>query len=144
MLRMDERLSGDVMVLDLRGKVQAGGTDTILRDKINSLVQLGYRKLLLNLDGVTAVDSQGFGVFVMARGTLAAVRGHIALMNAANRVLSLLVITGLLTHLRVFDSEEEALRWFSTVAEGRVEGTGRPGTQTPAVAGRASEPAQAQ
>ena len=140
MLRMNERLRGDVMVLDIRGSIQAGGTGRMLGDKINSLVQRGYRKLLFNLDGVTAVDSQGFGVFLMARGTVALVRGHIALMRVTKPVSSLLAITC----FPVFDSEEQALVWFSTVPEGQVEVAGRPGRQAPAVAGSVSDQMQAQ
>ena len=144
MLRISERLLGDVMILDLKGEVQAGGTERMLEDRIDSLVQWGYRKFLLNLDRVTALDSQGFGVFLMARSTVDAVHGHIVLTNATHHFLGLLEITGLLTHFQVFDSEQQALGWFSTAVDGEVEVADQRGRQAPAVAANISARMQAQ
>ncbi len=143
MLRIDERLSDGVMVLDLRGTVQVGGTDAMLRDKLNSVVQQGYRKLLVNMRRVTLVDSAGLGVFVMARGTVASVHGHIALMNVTNRFSRLLVVAGLVSRFEVFQTEASALRWFSTMDTSQPEVFARPAMRSPSVTGDATQHMQA-
>ena len=43
-----ERNVGDVVVLDLKGKITLGEGDELLKDKVNSLVNQGRRKILLN------------------------------------------------------------------------------------------------
>jgi hypothetical protein len=42
-------LAGDVTILDLKGKMTLGEGDEMLKDKINSLIHQGHKKLLLNL-----------------------------------------------------------------------------------------------
>ena len=51
-MQIEERSAGDVTVLDLKGKMTLGEGDELLKDKINSLVQQGRRKVVLNLEGV--------------------------------------------------------------------------------------------
>ena len=42
-MQIEERSAGDVIVLDLKGKMTLGEGDELLKDKINSLVQQGRR-----------------------------------------------------------------------------------------------------
>ena len=48
-----ERTVNDVTVLDLKGKMTLGEGDELLKDKINSLLAAGKKKLLLNLEEET-------------------------------------------------------------------------------------------
>jgi anti-anti-sigma factor len=57
-------VAGDVIVLDLKGKMTLGEGDELLKDKINSLVQQGRRKVILNLEDVPYIDSAGLGEIV--------------------------------------------------------------------------------
>ena len=50
MMQIEERPSGDVMILDLKGKLTIGEGDELLKDKINSLIQQGHRKLITVFD----------------------------------------------------------------------------------------------
>ena len=45
-MQIEERAVGDVMVLDLKGKVTLGEGDELLKDKVNSLVNQGHRKIV--------------------------------------------------------------------------------------------------
>ena len=40
------------MVLDLKGKITLGEGDELLKDKVNSLVNQGHKKIVLNLADV--------------------------------------------------------------------------------------------
>ena len=44
---IEERVIGDITVLDLKGKMTLGEGDELLKDKINSLIHQGQKKLLL-------------------------------------------------------------------------------------------------
>ena len=48
-MQIEERAVGDVMVLDLKGRVTLGEGDELLKDKVNSLVNQGQKKIVLNL-----------------------------------------------------------------------------------------------
>ena len=55
-MQIVERSVGDVTVLDLKGRLVLGDGDDLFRDTVNQLVQLGKRKIVLNLDEVTTVE----------------------------------------------------------------------------------------
>ena len=109
MLNIGMRPTKEVMILDLKGKLRAGGADELLTDKVNSLLHQGFRKILINLEFVTSVDSAGFGALTGVQHAVTDAGGQIGLLNVTTRLQSLIIITGLLTHFRLFDSEPEAL-----------------------------------
>jgi anti-sigma B factor antagonist len=116
-LNIDERVSGDVMVLDLKGRVTQGEGDELLKDKVNSLVNQGYKKILLNLADVPYIDSAGLGEIVRTYTTVSRQGGSLKLVNLTKRITDLLAITKLLTVFETFDSETDALRSFSASAK---------------------------
>ena len=114
MLQIEERVVGEVTILDLKGKIVINEGDEALRDKINSLVNQGQEKILLNLAGVAYVDSAGLGEIVRTFTTVSARGGNLKLVHLTKRITDLLSITKLLTVFETFDSETEAVRSFST------------------------------
>jgi anti-sigma B factor antagonist len=113
-MQIDERQNGDVMILDLKGKLTLGDGDELLKDKVNSLIQQGYRKLLLNLEGVPYVDSAGLGEIVRTYTTVSRQGGKLKLLNLTKRIEDLLSITKLLTVFETFETEQEAVKSFSS------------------------------
>jgi anti-sigma B factor antagonist len=109
---IEERVIGDVTVLDLKGKMTLGEGDELLKDKINSLIHQGQKKLLLNLEGVPYIDSAGLGEIVRTYTTVSRQGGNLKLVNLTKRITDLLSITKLLTVFETFDSEPEALKSF--------------------------------
>ena len=105
-----ERTVSDVTVLDLKGKMTLGEGDELLKDKINSLLAAGKKKLLLNLEGVPYIDSAGLGEVVRTYTTVSRQGGSLKLLNLTKRIEDLLSITKLLTVFDTFDSEQEAVK----------------------------------
>ena len=60
-MQIEERTVGDVMVLDVKGRITLGEGDEILKDKVNSLLNQGQKKIVLNLAEVPYIDSAGPG-----------------------------------------------------------------------------------
>ena len=112
-MQITERSIGDVMILDLKGKITLGAGDELLKDKVNSLVNQGHKKLLLNLAEVPYLDSAGLGEVVRAYTTVSRQGGSLKLLNLTKRITDLLSITKLLTVFETFESDEEAVRSFS-------------------------------
>ncbi len=105
-----ERTVSDVTVLDLKGKMTLGEGDEILKDKVNSLLNQGSRKLVLNLAEVPYIDSAGLGEVVRTYTTVSRQGGSLKLLNLTKRIEDLLSITKLLTVFDTFDSEAEAIK----------------------------------
>jgi anti-sigma B factor antagonist len=116
-MQITERALADVMILDLKGKITLGEGDELLKDKVNSLVNQGQRKIVLNLAGVPYLDSAGLGEVVRAYTTVSRQGGSLKLLNLTKRITDLLSITKLLTVFDTFDSEDEAVRSFSAAAK---------------------------
>jgi anti-sigma B factor antagonist len=105
-----ESTVSDVTVLDLKGKMTLGEGDELLKDKINSLLASGKKKLLLNLEAVPYIDSAGLGEVVRTYTTVSRQGGSLKLLNLTKRIEDLLSITKLLTVFDTFDSEAEAVK----------------------------------
>lgn len=109
-MEIAERNLGKVTVLDVSGKITLGDGDTILKDKLHSLLHQGRKDVLLNLGQVQYVDSAGLGAIVSAYTTMTREGGSLKLVSVTKRLQDLLTITKLLTVFETFDSEDEALR----------------------------------
>ena len=112
-MQITERLVGDVMILDLKGKITLGEGDELLKDKVNSIVSQNHRKVVLNLADVPYLDSAGLGEVVRAYTTVSRQGGNLKLLNLTKRITDLLSITKLLTVFETFEAEDEAVRSFS-------------------------------
>ena len=114
---IEERVVGDVTILDLKGKMTLGEGDELLKDKINSLIHQGQKKLLLNLESVPYIDSAGLGEIVRTYTTVSRQGGNLKLVNLTKRITDLLSITTLLTEFETFDSEADALNSYKASAQ---------------------------
>lgn len=112
-MQIAERSAGKVTVLDLSGQITFTQGDQQFKDKVNSLVHQGQKNILVNMAGVTHVDSAGLGELVAAFTTVSKTGGSMKLVNLTTRLRDLLAITKLLTVFDTFDSEQEALKQFN-------------------------------
>ena len=111
-LDVKERQAGDVTILDLSGSVRIGEGSIALRDAIRDLAGEGKKKLLLNLAGVSYVDSSGIGELIANYTTITRQGGQVKLLNLTDKIQDLLVITKLLTVFDAYDNEADALNSF--------------------------------
>ena len=109
-MTIEQRMVGSVVVLDLKGRLVLGEGDRLLKDKVNSLIFQGQRQIVLNLGGVSFMDSAGLGELVGVHATVTKAGGRIKVINLTKRVSDLLTITKVLTVFDVEDSEAEAVR----------------------------------
>ena len=109
-LNINERQAGDVTVLDLSGKITIGEGSVALRTAIRRLLEEGKKRILLNLAGVSYVDSSGIGELVSSYTAIGKEDGgQLKLLNLTQKIRDLLTITKLLTVFDVYENEAEAL-----------------------------------
>jgi len=113
-MEIAERQVGDVTILDLDGKMTLGEGDELLKDKVNSVVSQGRKQLVLNLAAVPYIDSAGLGEIVRTYTTVSRQGGSLKLLGLTKRIADLLSITKLLTVFETYDSEDDAVRSFTS------------------------------
>ena len=96
-MQIDERTVGDVLILDIKGRITLGEGDELLKDKVNSLLNQGQKKIILNLAEVPYIDSAGLGEIVRTYTTVSRQGGSLKLLSLTKRITDLLAITKLLT-----------------------------------------------
>jgi anti-sigma B factor antagonist len=109
-MEITKRHINDITVLDLKGKLTAGGGAELLRDTVASIVFQGERKVVLNLAGVPYMDSSGLGELVRCSLIVQREKGTIKLVNLTSKITDLLAITKLLTIFDTFDSEQACIK----------------------------------
>jgi anti-sigma B factor antagonist len=113
-MQLDERTIGDATIVKVTGDITlSSGNDVLLKDKLQSLLQQGRKKLVLDLAGVAYVDSGGLGQLVQCHVTATRHGGSLKLLNTTKRLSDLLVLTRLVTIFDSFEDEGAALKSFS-------------------------------
>lgn len=111
-MQIEERHVGNIVILDVYGKMTLGDGDQLLKDKLYSLVHRGHINILLNLAGVSYLDSAGIGQVVASFTTIRRAGGRLALVNLTKKIQDLLAIAKLLTVFDAYENEDHALRSF--------------------------------
>jgi len=111
-MKIASRKVGDVVILDLEGKILIGDGCQELRDAICAALDGGNNKILLNLSGVSYMDSTGLGEVIRNYKTVIDKGGKLKLLNLTSRIRDLMSMTKLLTVFEVFEAEQEALKSF--------------------------------
>jgi len=115
-MEADVRSAGDVIILDLKGRLVSGSGDQLLRDSMNELVAEGWKKILLNLSDVPSIDSAGIGELVASTKMAGRFGTHVKILRIGDRVRHVLAISRLLPLFEVYEDEHEALEKFAQIA----------------------------
>ena len=108
-----ENRSGNVVVLELAGRLSIGEGDGQLRDRLATLIAGGEKEILINMSGVTVLDSSGVGELVAARLAAAEAGSKIKLAELSPKVGDVLRITQLIGVFEIFDTVGEGTASFS-------------------------------
>ena len=99
----DPRSEGDALVLEPRGEIDAA-TAPDLKVALDRAADAGAREVVLDLSGVSFVDSRGLTVMVAAHERLAANGASLLTICADPFVRKLFEITGMSRALRIVDA----------------------------------------
>ncbi len=112
-LRIDTRESNGVTVLTLAGRVTLGDESSQMRSAIKDLIAQGKKRLVLDLESLSYIDSAGLGTLVAAYTSARSSGADIKLANITQKLDELLNITKLVTVFSVYASVDEAIKSFS-------------------------------
>jgi anti-sigma B factor antagonist len=124
-LTIEERHTGDVTVLVLTGQMLLDDGDLAFGKQISDLIEQGRAKIVLDLGGLTYIDSSGIGMIVFQQKALRKSGGDMKLLHLNRRAETLFGMLKLLIVFERFEDEAAAVQSFAWAA-GRNRGTDRP------------------
>lgn len=101
-----------ICVLELEGTITLGGGDMTMRDLIKGLLSQGKKSILVDLGGVSFMDSTGLGELVAAYTTARHQQATLKLVNLTKKIKDLLSITQLLAVFESYETMDEAVASF--------------------------------
>ncbi|HEX2061015.1 MAG TPA: STAS domain-containing protein [Thermoanaerobaculia bacterium] len=111
-MKATTRTVDGVEIIKLDGKITIGAGDTQLREVISNAVSSGKNNILLDLSGVTTIDSSGIGELVGSYTTVTNRGGKLKLLHLPAKLNELLHVTQLITVFEVYDNEQSAVKSF--------------------------------
>jgi anti-anti-sigma factor len=111
-LQISTRKSGNVTILDVRGRIVIGANSDSFRVELRKLAENTPCDVLVNLAGVTQVDSSGISALVQSFVTLKRDGGSLKILNPTGYVREVLEVTGLINCLPAYTDEASALASF--------------------------------
>ena len=101
-----------VEIIKVDGKIIVGAGGVQLRDVIGDAMDAGQLKLVMDMSGVTTIDSSGIGELVTSYTTFTSRGGKLKLLHLPAKLQELLRVTQLITIFEVYDNEAAALASF--------------------------------
>jgi anti-sigma B factor antagonist len=111
-MQTETRKIGDVIVLDISGRITLGEGNVMLRDIVRDLADQGNHRIVLNLVEVNYIDSSGLGELVKTHTTIRNKGGEVKLANLNKRVHDLLHMTRLAAVFDIHQDEASAIQSF--------------------------------
>jgi anti-sigma B factor antagonist len=112
-ITLNTRPAGDITIVDVSGRIVLGEETGTLRREMRRLVEKGCVRILLNLSGVTYIDSSGVGELVAAYVSVRKEGGTMKLTGLPDRLEELLLITKLCVIFDIREGEDQAIHSFA-------------------------------
>jgi len=115
-LQVSTRRVGGVTIVDLQGRATLGSGGDLLSGCLRKLIDDGERNVLLNLAGLTQLDSSSLGTFSQSYVSLRRKGGSLKLLSPRGSVRLVLETLHLLDVIPSYNDEEQAVASFSKAA----------------------------
>lgn len=115
-LRIMEKESEGITILELSGRVVLGDESNQLRTKIKDILGKGKTRLILDLADVSYIDSAGLGTLVAGYTSAQNQGASMKLANLTKKFREQLHITKLVTVFEVYETVADAMKSFQSAA----------------------------
>jgi anti-sigma B factor antagonist len=110
-MKFEDHLDGNVVVLEVSGKIMGGEETTMFHGKIHEYINHNKKNFIIDLAKVDWMNSIGLGMLISAMTTVKNAGGKLALANI-DKIESILTITRLISVFDHYDSRDDALKAF--------------------------------
>lgn len=108
-MKFDDHLEGEIVILDVSGKIMGGEETTMFHGKIHEYINRNKKRIIVDLAHVDWMNSVGLGMLISALTTVKNAGGRLVLANIS-KIESVLTITRLITVFEHYDTREAALK----------------------------------
>jgi anti-anti-sigma factor len=98
---------GDIIVVRVQGRLDAASSPQ-LEKKLNSIVESGHFKLILNLGGVDYLSSAGMRLMLSVSKKLKHLEGKVVACSLNEDVMDVIKMAGFHQVLELYPTEEES------------------------------------
>ncbi|MGH9386111.1 MAG: STAS domain-containing protein [Vicinamibacterales bacterium] len=112
-LQIEERHVEDITILSLTGQITLDDGDLQFGKKVDSLLKAGRLRILVDLGGVTYIDSSGVGMLAAQVRIVRNKGGALKLVHLTGRSHRTLATMKLVSVFETFEDEASALRSFA-------------------------------
>jgi anti-anti-sigma factor len=106
------RLNSGVTIVEPQGKIVLSAGAEELHDTVSDVLEGGSRKIILDLENVSFMDSSGIGKLVHCLTSTTDRQGSLKLLKIPRKVFDVLEITQVLQLFEHFDDEDTAIASF--------------------------------
>lgn len=100
-----------VVVLDIDGEIDLYNAPDI-KTSIKNQMDAGKKKIIINLDSVSYIDSSGIGALISSLSHLKKTGGGLKIINVYDSVKKVFELTKLTSFFEIYDNEDEAVADF--------------------------------
>jgi anti-anti-sigma factor len=119
----------NILLLSINGRIRSGDIKP-LENEFRRICKGPPVKLILNVQGVEAIDSSGIGELIKARTEILAKGGRVVLMGVNSRVEMMVKLSGLDKYFPIAVTEPEAIQVLNQPpAEPPIEQPAEPPTE---------------
>ncbi len=111
-MNIQQRDVGQVVVLDIDGKLMGGVDSELFQETVQKLVESGRQRIVVNLENVKWMNSTGLGILIAGFQSAQRSGGSLKLLHVSERIQDLLKITKLSSVFESYDAESEAVESF--------------------------------
>ena len=112
-LQIAEAEVGDVTVLTLSGEMRGDDGDLLFGRRVDELIKRKRLNIVVNLAGVTTIDSSGVGMMVAELKMVQKHGGEMKLASLTARSYHLLAMLKIRVVFEIFDDEASAIQSFT-------------------------------
>ena len=111
-MKIGRHEEGSVVVIEPKGNITIGEGDVLLREEITRLLGEDKKQLVLDLGGISYMDSAGVGELVSVYTSVKNRGGELKLSCLTKKIKDLLQITQLMTIFDTYETTQEAVSAF--------------------------------
>ena len=111
-MKFTTKETAGVTVITLEGNVLGGPDATELNNTLHKFIDAKKKKIVIDLKGVSTMNSSGLGMLIGGVTTMRNVKGDLKLAGASEKIIKLLQVTKLLSVFEHFDTVKKAVESF--------------------------------
>jgi len=112
-MKFSDQLQGDIVILEVSGKIMGGDETTLFHGKIHEYLNQGKKNVIVDLAKVDWMNSVGLGMLISALTAVKNAGGRLVLANI-DKIESILTITRLISVFEHYDNRDLALKSFAS------------------------------